>query len=58
MTWRQKATEVLADCLRFIMKGSWLVSGIFISLFAVWFVGKFLLYTVDWVNKTLFSSPW
>jgi hypothetical protein len=58
MAWRQKTLEVMADILRFTARGAILADLIALALASVWFVVKFLWFAIDWLSRTLFSSPW
>lgn len=58
MKWRQDITEKLAEILRFTIRGALLVNGILAALFSIWFVGNLLWFTLRWLNRTLFKSPW
>ena len=58
MNWRQKATEIIADVLRFSIYGSLLVAGISLSVAICYVVSKAAYFTVQYLNSTLFSRPW
>lgn len=56
--WRQKMTEVLADLLRFSVRGALMINGILLALATVYFVAKFLFFTLRYADRTVFSAPW
>jgi hypothetical protein len=58
MAWRQKLTDLMADYLRFLGRGALLVNVILLALASVWFVGKFLWFLTNFLNRTMFSKPW
>ncbi len=58
MPWRQTLTEKLTDVLRFIVRGALLINCILASLASVYFVAKFLWWTVRWFDKKIFAAPW
>lgn len=58
MAWRQKLTEVMADVLRFMVRGALLIDGIAISAASVWLVAKLCWFTIHWLDRVLFAAPW
>lgn len=58
MAWRQRTTELLADYLRFVGRGAFLVNGILLALASLWFTAKFLWHLIQFLDRTLFSKPW
>jgi len=56
--WKQDITTLLAEILRLSIRACLLVDGILIAMATVWFCGKFLYYSVNWLNRTMFDSPW
>jgi hypothetical protein len=58
MAWHQKLTENMADLLRFLARGALLVNAIVLALASVWFIAKFVWFTINFLNRTMFSHPW
>ena len=58
MAWHQKATERAADVLKFAARGALLVNGILLTLASVYVVVKFCWFTLRWLDRVIFSSPW
>ena len=58
MSWKQTAIAILADMLRFLGRAALLVDAILLSVFSVWLVWKLVFHSADWLNRTIFSSPW
>ena len=58
MTWRQKATDTLTDVLRFASRAAILVSGIVITIAAMYIVSKLCWFFVQFLDRTVFSEPW
>jgi hypothetical protein len=58
MSWRQKLTESMADVLRFLVRGAIIIDAIAISVASVYVVVKLCWWTVQWLDKVLFSAPW
>jgi len=58
MSWKQKSIEVLVDSLRYFSRAAMAINLILLSIFSVWFVAKFLWHSMQWLNHTLFSTPW
>jgi hypothetical protein len=58
MSWRTKITDNSADILRFLIHGALLMNGVILALGSIYFVGKLVFFTLQWINKVLFGSPW
>jgi hypothetical protein len=58
MSWKQDVTETLTGICRFCVRAGVLIDLILLSVFSVWFVGKALYYSLGYLNRVLFSSPW
>ena len=58
MSWRQDITIWMAGILRMAIRICLFTDGILLALASVWFIGKFLFFTVRWLDRVLFDSPW
>ena len=58
MSWKQTITDGLADILRFLVRGALIVDGILLSIATVYVTGKLCWFTVQWLDRVLFASPW
>ena len=58
MAWNPKATERLADVLRFIIAVALLVDGIILALASMYFVLRFCWFALRWLDRVAFSKPW
>jgi len=58
MAWRRRATEVMADILRFAVRGALLIDGIMISLASIWIVAKLCWFSTRYLDRVVFSAPW
>lgn len=58
MAWHAKPTERASDILRFIIGGAFLLNGIIIAFASIYVVIKFCWFTLRWLNRVIFSSPW
>ena len=56
--WKQNAATFLADALRLTIRACLLIDGILLALFSIWFCANFLIHTVHWLDRILFSGPW
>ena len=55
---RAKVTDILADILRFAVRGAILIDGIAIAMASVYITAKIAWFTVRFLDRTLFSAPW
>ena len=58
MSWRQDITVWMSGILRMAIRGCLFVDGILLALASVWFVFRVLHFTINWLNRVLFDSPW
>jgi len=58
MAWKQKLTAGMADVLRFLIRGALLVDAILIACGSIYFITKFMYFSLRFLDRTLFSSPW
>lgn len=58
MAWRQKVTEWLTDVLRFAIHGALLANGIAIAVASVYVVAKVCWFSLQFLDRTIFSKPW
>ena len=58
MAWKNDITVWMAGIFRMAIRICFFVDGILIALASVWFMAKFLYFTVNWLNRVLFDSPW
>jgi hypothetical protein len=58
MSWRKHFTDNAGDTLRFIAYAFLAFDLIVLSIFSLWFVGKFIYFLSDWLNRVMFGSPW
>lgn len=58
MAWQQRLTDTLADILRFTIRSTFLIGGISISVGSVYVVCKLVWFSLRYLDRTLFSSPW
>ncbi|MCG8404182.1 MAG: hypothetical protein MI923_03180 [Phycisphaerales bacterium] len=58
MAWRKKLTDAMADGLRFASLGALLVGGVGVSVAFVYVLIKTCWFSVDYLDRTLFSEPW
>jgi len=58
MSWKQSVAIFLVDALRLSIRACIFIDGILLALFSIWFCVKFLFQFVNWLNTTLFGSPW
>ena len=58
MSWRKKFTDNAGDTLRFIGYAFLAFDLIVLSVFSLWFTGKFLYRLSGWLNRVLFGFPW
>lgn len=58
MNWRQNLTVLLADILRFTIRGALLTNGILMSIGLVYVVCKLVWYSLRFLDRTVFANPW
>ncbi len=58
MSWKQNITTFLTDALRLSIRACFFLDGILLALFSIWFCVKFLSQTIDWLNRSIFNTPW
>jgi len=58
MSWKQTAAGILADMLRLSIRVCMFIDGIMVAFFSIWFCFKFLYFSINWLNRILFGSPW
>ena len=58
MGWRRQFVDQIAEILRFIGYSFLFFDAIILSLFTLWFTGKFLWFFTRWLNRVIFSSEW
>lgn len=58
MSWRKRFTDNAADILRFIGYLFLFLDAIVLSIFTLWFTGKFIWFFARWLNRVIFDSPW
>jgi len=58
MAWRQRTTDLLADILKFSVRGALLLNGIMIALGSCYVTGKLVVYSVRFLDRWLFAKPW
>ena len=55
---RKKITELVIDLMQNAVKGILLITSISIASFICWLVYNILTHLAQWLNNTIFSSPW
>ncbi len=58
MSWKQSITILMAEILRMAIRACLFIDGILIALASVWFCFRVLHFTINWLNRVLFDSPW
>jgi hypothetical protein len=58
MSWKQNITDFLRNGLRFAITACLFIDGIILSVWSVWFVGKFMLKLTTWIDRTIFTPQW
>lgn len=58
MAWQPRITNALADVLRFAMRAAIMCNGIMLSIASVYVTAKLCLFTVRYLNRTIFGQPW
>ena len=56
--WKQSALMLLMDILRVSIRVCLFIDGILLALFSIWFCTKFLLHTLNWLDRVMFGSYW
>ena len=56
--WKQSLATFLAEMLRLSIRMCLFIDGILIALASIWFCFKFLYFSMNWLNRVLFDSPW
>lgn len=58
MAWQQKVTDLLADILRFFVRGALILDAIAITATSVYIVFRGCWFFIDLLNRTIFHEPW
>ena len=58
MSWKQNVATLLADMLRLSIRACLFIDGILIALASIWLCGKCLYFSMNWLNRVCFNSPW
>jgi len=58
MTWRQRTTDILADYLRFSVRGLLLVNGIILAAASIYLTLKLCWFTLRYLDRVWFGSAW
>ncbi len=58
MSWKQTIATFLAEALRLSIRVCLFIDGILIAMASIWFTGKFLYFSINWLNRVFFDSPW
>ena len=58
MGWRKRTSDLLAEWLRFVARAGWLVIGVLVAIFCVWFAANFLRSLAQWLGRVFFQEPW
>ncbi len=58
MNWKQTIATFLAEALRLSIRVCLFIDGILIAMASVWFCFRVLHFTMNWLNRVLFDSPW
>lgn len=58
MAWEKTAADFMADMLRMSIRVCIFIDGIMIALASMWVCWKLLYFSIMFLNRTLFSSPW
>lgn len=58
MSWRASIVNSLADLLRFLVRGALIVDAILLASGSVYVTAKLCWFTVQWLDRVLFSTPW
>ena len=56
--WKQTTVTLLADLLRLTIRICFFVDGIMAAGFSIWLCFKVLYFAINWLNRTVFGSPW
>lgn len=58
MVWKTSVLQFMTDALRFIGHAGLLICVVLLSVWLVWFCARFLWHSADYLDRTLFGSPW
>lgn len=58
MPWEHKTTDTIASILRVLIRGGVLLNLIMLSAFSVWLCARLLWHFLQFIERTIFSSPW
>ena len=58
MAWQRRATETMADILRFFVKGALILDAIALAVASVYIMVKLCWHTVQFLDRVLFAGPW
>lgn len=58
MAWRQRITDVMADLLRFMVRGALITNAIALAVASVYVTIKLCWFSVQWLDRVIFSHPW
>ena len=56
--WKQTLATFLAEALRLSIRVCLFIDGILIAMASIWFTGKSLYFSINWLNRVFFDSPW
>ncbi len=58
MAWQPHRTLELLTWLKFAVRSTLVLSGFILGLVLLWFTARFSFRFVEWLENTLFSTPW
>lgn len=58
MAWRQQITDLMADVLRFMVRGALITNAIALSVASVYVTIKLCWFSVQWLDRVIFAHPW
>lgn len=58
MTWRQRTTDLLADYLRFTVRGLLIINAIILAGASIYVTMKLCWFTVRYLDRVWFSAAW
>jgi hypothetical protein len=56
--WKQTTITLLADLLRLSIRVCLFIDGILAAMFSIWLCAKLLYFAINWLNRTVFGTPW
>ena len=58
MAWQPHAATEAMTWLRFMVRGTLVLSSLILGMLLVWFTARFSWHFVEFLERTIFSGPW